>query len=43
MFETLKRLYTSGRLNDIGLQNAVSKKWITAEQAEEIELDTKQG
>lgn len=43
MFETLKRLYKSGKLNDIGLQSAVSKRWITAEQAEEIELYAKQG
>lgn len=36
MFETLKRLYETGKLNDDGLQSAVSKRWITAEQAEEI-------
>ena len=36
MFETLKRLYNSGKLNDDGLQNAIERKWITAEQTEEI-------
>lgn len=38
MLETLKRLYKSGRLDDEGLQSAVLKGWITAEQAEEIKL-----
>lgn len=41
MFETLKRLYKSGRLDDEGLQSAVSKRWITAEQAEEIKTNNK--
>lgn len=37
MFETLKRLFYAGRLSDEGLQNAVEKDWITAEQKAEIE------
>ena len=36
MFENLKRLYDAGRLTVQGIQSAVAKGWITAEQAEEI-------
>lgn len=36
MLETIKRLYQEGKLTDVGLDNAVAKGWITAEQAEEI-------
>lgn len=36
MYETLKRLYHSGRLGDGQLSAAVTKGWITANQAEEI-------
>ncbi len=36
MFERLKGLYLSGKLTDVGLNRAVSKGWITLEQAEEI-------
>lgn len=36
MYETLKRLYTEGRLTKEGLANAVIKGWITAEQYQEI-------
>lgn len=36
MFETLKRLYLEGRLNEVGLSNAVTKGWITEEQKQEI-------
>jgi len=36
MYNTLLRLYISGKLSDIGLQNAVTKEWIAQEQAEEI-------
>lgn len=36
MFERLKRLYDTGKLNEQGILNAVTKGWITAEQAEEI-------
>ncbi|MFS1511335.1 XkdX family protein [Chengkuizengella sp. SCS-71B] len=32
MFQTLKRLYDAGRLNETGLQNAVDKGWITQAQ-----------
>ena len=36
MFDTLKRLYSDGKLTDTGLENAVAKGWITQEQADEI-------
>lgn len=39
MFETLKRLYKMGKLDENGLRNAVIKKWITQEQAQEINPD----
>lgn len=36
MYETLKRLYDAGKLTDIGLSNAVIKRWITEAQKQEI-------
>lgn len=36
MFETLRRLYKTGKLTVAGLSNAVIKKWITEEQKQEI-------
>lgn len=36
MYNTLLRLYATGKLSEKGLQNAVAKGWITVEQAEEI-------
>lgn len=36
MYETLLRLYQEGRLNEVGLKNAVSKGWITEEQKQEM-------
>lgn len=33
MYDRLLRLYTEGRLSDTGLDNAVSKGWITEEEA----------
>lgn len=36
MFERLKRLYNEGKIDKSGLQAAVEKGWITAEQKEEI-------
>lgn len=36
MFERLKALYLAGRLDDAGLDRAVARGWITAEQAEAI-------
>ncbi|MFS1513620.1 XkdX family protein [Chengkuizengella sp. SCS-71B] len=36
MFDTLKRLYDTGKLNAAGLQNAISKGWITQEQYNQI-------
>lgn len=35
-FERLKRLYNAGRIDEAGLQRAVDKGIITAEQKEEI-------
>lgn len=36
MYNTLLRLYTTGKLSETGLQNAVDKGWITTGQKEEI-------
>ena len=36
MFERLKRLYNEGKIDEAGLQAAVEKGWITAEQKAEI-------
>lgn len=36
MYERLKAMYLDGRLNDAGLNNAVTKGWITQDQADEI-------
>ena len=36
MYDTLTRLYTEGKLTEAGLQNAVTKGWITQEQMDEI-------
>lgn len=36
MYERLKYLYGAGRLNEAGLEIAVSKGWITPEQKNEI-------
>ncbi|MCM3632921.1 XkdX family protein [Paenibacillus camelliae] len=36
MFETLKRLHDTGKLNEQGLQNAVTKGWITLEEYNQI-------
>lgn len=36
MFENLKRLWKEGRLTEQLLQNAITKKWVTEEQAQEI-------
>lgn len=41
MFENIKRLYTEGKLTDKGLQNAVTKGWLTPEQAETIRTEVK--
>lgn len=38
MYNTLLRLYISGKLSDIGLNNAVELEWITVSQAETIRL-----
>lgn len=39
MYERLHFLYLSGQLTDAGLQNAVTKGWITQEQADQIRAD----
>lgn len=36
MFEVLKRLYQEGRLTEQLLQNAITRKWVTEEQGQEI-------
>lgn len=36
MYYTLLRLFKEGRLSVSGLENAVTKGWITEEQKEEI-------
>lgn len=36
MYNTLKRLYQAGKLDEAGLENAVTKGWITEEQKREI-------
>lgn len=36
MFDRLKRLYEAGKITNTGLQNAVEKGWISAEQYKEI-------
>lgn len=36
MFETLKRLWTEGKLTEAMLNNAIAKGWITVEQKAEI-------
>lgn len=36
MFDRLKRLYDSGRLTATGLQAAVARTWITADEYEQI-------
>jgi hypothetical protein len=39
MYATLRKLYLEGRLTDAGLDNAVSKKYITQAQADQIRAD----
>ena len=36
MYESIKRLYLSGRLSKAGVQAAAKKGWITGEQVQEI-------
>lgn len=36
MFERLKRLYSEGKIDETGINNAVNKGWITQEQVDEI-------
>ena len=36
MYQTIKRLYDTGKLTVEGVQNAVTKGWITNDQANEI-------
>jgi hypothetical protein len=39
MYDRLHGLYLDGRLDDAGLDNAVTKGWITADQADQIRQD----
>ena len=36
MFERLKKLFIEGKLTKAAIQNAVTKGWLTEEQAKEI-------
>lgn len=36
MFDRLKRLYEQGKITEAGLQNAVTKGWITQEEYDYI-------
>lgn len=36
MYLTIKKLYLEGRLTEFGLNNAVSRGWITAEEKTKI-------
>lgn len=36
MFERLSRLYQEGKIDEVGLMNAIKRGWITKEQAQEI-------
>lgn len=36
MYNRLKKLYIAGRLNDTGLEKAVTRGWITEDQKAEI-------
>lgn len=36
MYDNIKRLYLEGKLSDTGLANAVTKGFVTQEQADEI-------
>lgn len=36
MFERLKRLYSEGKIDEAAIRNAVTKGWLTEEQANEI-------
>lgn len=36
MYDRLRSLYLAGSLSDAGLDNAVTKGWITQAQADEI-------
>lgn len=36
MYNRLMRLYNAGKLDDIGIQRAVTIGWITQEEADEI-------
>jgi len=38
MFNTLKRLFKSGLIDEIGLGKAVNKGWITEQKKQEIML-----
>ena len=36
MYNRLRKLYLAGRLNDVGLESAVTRGWITEDQKAEI-------
>ena len=39
MYERLRAMYLDGRLDDAGLDQAVTKGWITEAQADQIRAD----
>jgi hypothetical protein len=39
MYDRLRTLYLAGSLSDAGLDNAVTKGWITQAQADQIRAD----
>ncbi len=39
MYDRLRQLYQQGRLTDAGLATAVSRGWITQEQADAIKAE----
>ena len=36
MFERIEALYTAGKLDAVGVEKAVTRGWITQEQADQI-------
>ena len=36
MYATVKRLYVTGKIDESGLDNAIKKGWITAEEKKKI-------
>lgn len=43
IYERLQRLYCDGTLTEKGLDNAVRRGWITAEQKQDIMIEAEEG